>query len=33
MTAGRRVEIVEMTNGVVMTNNYYLWCDTEILRS
>jgi RHS repeat-associated protein len=27
---GRRLEIVEKTNGVVMTNNYYLWCGTEM---
>jgi len=27
---GRRVAIVEKTNGVIMTNNYYLWCGNEI---
>jgi len=27
---GRRSEIVEKTNSVVVTNNYYLWCDNEI---
>ncbi len=27
---GRRVEIVEKTNGVVASNNYYLWCGTDI---
>jgi RHS repeat-associated protein len=27
---GRRDEIVEKTNGVVMTNNYYLWCGTKL---
>jgi RHS repeat-associated protein len=27
---GRRVEIVEKTNGVVQTANYYLWCGTSI---
>ena len=26
----RRVEIVEMTNSVAMTTNYYLWCDDDI---
>jgi RHS repeat-associated protein len=27
---GRRTQIVEKTNGVVATRNYYLWCDNEI---
>lgn len=27
---GRRVEIVEKTNGVVQTDNHYLWCGPEI---
>jgi RHS repeat-associated protein len=27
---GRRCEILEKTNGVVATNNYFLWCDDEI---
>lgn len=30
---GRRVEIEEMTNGVVMTNNYYLWCGNDICEA
>jgi RHS repeat-associated protein len=27
---GRRTEIIEVVNGSVVSNNYYLWCDTEI---
>jgi len=27
---GRRVEIVELTNGVAQSTNYYLWCEAEI---
>jgi len=27
---GRRVEIVEKTNGVVQNDNYYFWCRTKI---
>jgi RHS repeat-associated protein len=27
---GRRVEIIEKTNGVVATNNWYLWCGNAI---
>jgi RHS repeat-associated protein len=27
---GRRCEILEKTNGLVMTNNYFLWCDDQI---
>ena len=27
---GRRVQIQELVNGVVMTNNYYLWCGSGI---
>ena len=27
---GRRVEIVEKTNGVVQSSNYYLWCGTRV---
>jgi RHS repeat-associated protein len=27
---GRRVEIVEKTNGVIVTNNFFLWCGSAI---
>jgi RHS repeat-associated protein len=27
---GRRVEIIEKSNGIVITNNYFLWCGNNI---